>query len=151
MAVLFGIWKTCRKGLLLILVGLSVLFAQSDIPYGKVVKDSLEWPCCYSKGVSYFVLDDVNPWEFVDYNPESWACCFIDPALRKYEILQIQKRIRNDSLERIAKARMDSVDAVFFNSFPAVGPSRIDSASKQGLYRCYKLGDGSEMCSHVGY
>lgn len=83
-----------------------------------------------------------------DYNPEAWACCFIEPALRRYEILQIQARIRNDSLDRVERARWKSADDAFFNSFPMAGPKRVDSTAN-GSYKCFKTGDGYEICGHV--
>lgn len=68
----------------------SYAFAQFEIPLNKIVKDSVDWECCFAKESVYFIFVDKEQWTFEDYHKKEWQCCFIDKALRRYEMLQIK-------------------------------------------------------------
>ena len=87
--------------------------------------------------------------ELLNYYVKSLACCFIDPGLRRYEMNQIENKIRNDSLYRIWKAKADAAYLKYLNSFPVVGPKRTNQESSPVRYKCFSTGDGYEMCGHV--
>lgn len=145
MAVFCEIWKICRKVIPATLFGLSFCLAQFELPYGKTVKDSSIWKCCYSEEMVNLVLLDDDRWTYSDYTPSSWMCCFIDSGLRRFEMWQSLRKIEEKKAEDVWKKKMDAADEKIFKSFPMVGPIHQDSINKR---KCKKTGDGYEICGH---
>lgn len=101
-------------GISLVCVGLA--FADEPlVPYGKVVRDTVEWKCCYKDLYEHLYFADENRWEFRGYEPRLWQCCYIDEPLRKLEIWNRDKKIRQDSINRAWMERMNWAEVQFLN------------------------------------
>lgn len=69
----------------------------TTLPPGTTVQEFIVWKCCLSKaiGPNLFIRDQKPEeyWKFPDYKLEDLFCCFIDRALKHYEIWATECRI----------------------------------------------------------
>lgn len=139
--------------ILLFNIVLSISFAQGDIPYGKVVRDSLNWQCCFTKEPTYTpYLEDADPWDLTDYKNDSRICCFADPSMRRFQIMVSKLKISMEESRRkhIAECnaklphKLDSLKKLYI---PYTIKKECDNPKQK--YLCYPVEDCQEVCSHV--
>lgn len=146
---------TCRRLVKIIFFNtlLSLSFAQESIPYGKIVRDSLYWKCCFTKEPTLVpYLQDIDPWELSDYKAESRICCFADPAMRRFQIMvsNLKISIEEGRRQHFAKCneelprKLDSLKKIYS---PFTTKKSCDKPKQK--YICYPAEDCQEICSHV--
>ncbi len=73
-------------------------------PPGKIVEEYYLWKCCLSEASGpYLLTRDKKPeeyWKFPGYKQEDLFCCFIDSALKNYEIWATEYRILEKQIEQ---------------------------------------------------
>lgn len=94
------------------------------LPPGTTVQEYSVWECCLSEPIeANLFIRDKRPedfWTFPGYRQEDLFCCFIDRALRHYEMWVMESRILDKELEQRRKSRpfTQKMDTVFCNPYP---------------------------------
>ena len=90
----------------------------TTLPPGTTVQEFSVWKCCLSKaiGPNLFIRDKKPEeyWKFPDYKLEDLFCCFIDSALKRYEIWVTECRIF-EKHDRPEKKKPLTMDRTFCN------------------------------------